>query len=251
MDISTCTFNLFYQPVPTIRRSVFEIEDRFVGYVKPFQVYSIPDDAPFELARISATSEHGHSNLNISAQSAQVQSGFDDLYSSDANKCLDYSRRKAHELRDALSSIENIEVQFAGLAVQLLLSSDELGLAPVDFITKNYSKVSSGLPIADASAKFVYNIDDGLYLNLEIQRVVLSDPISISISSNGVSITKSPQSGDSEKLSISIDFNNRLAFNSGFACGCDAKMIDSFYDRVSHFLDDGVDRFLSNGEVDF
>lgn len=78
MDISTCTFSLFYQPVPNIRREAFEIEEKLGGYVKPFQIHSIPDDAPFELPRISATTESGHSSLNIAAQSAQVLSRYDD-----------------------------------------------------------------------------------------------------------------------------------------------------------------------------
>ena len=55
MDISTCTFSLYFQPIPNIRREAFEIEAKLDGYMKPFQIHSVPDEAPFELPRISAT----------------------------------------------------------------------------------------------------------------------------------------------------------------------------------------------------
>ncbi len=251
MDISTCTFSLFYQPVPAIRREAFEIEEKLDGYVKPFQIYALPDDAPFELPRISATTENGHSSLNIAAQSAQVQSRYDESFSRNYAKSLDYSKAKALELYAALVAMPSIQLHFAGLIVQLLVPVSEIKTSPVDFISDTYFKVSSSLPMSDASAKLVYKVDSDLYLNLEVQRIVLSDPPSINIGPDGISVVKKLQSSNEEMLAVSIDFNNRLAFNEGRILGCDEAAIQSFHDRVLAFLEDGIDSFLKNGEVKF
>ena len=251
MDISTCTFSLFYQPVPNIRREAFEIEEKLGGYVKPFQIHSIPDDAPFELPRISATTESGHSSLNIAAQSAQVLSRYDDSFSRDFSKSLDYSKAKALELYAALTTMPSIQLHFTGLAVQLLVPASEIKSSPVSFISDTYLKVSSSLPMSDAAAKLVYKADSDLYLNLEVQRIVLSDPLSINIGPDGITVVKKLQSGNEEMLAVSIDFNNRLAFNEGRILGCDEATIQRFYARVQAFLEDGIDAFLKNGEVKF
>lgn len=251
MDISTCTFSLFYQPIPTIRREAFEIEAKLDGYVKPFRIFSVPDDAPFELPRISATTENHHSSLNIAAQSAQVLSRYDGIFSKDFERSLGYSKDKALELYNALTTMPAIHLHFSGLAVQLLVPASEIGTSPVSFISDTYLKVSSNLPMCDSSAKLVYRVDNDLYLNLEVQRMVLSDPPSINIGPDGISVVKKLQSSNEEMLSVSIDFNNRLAFNEGRILGCSEATIECFYSRVRAFLEDGFDAFLKNGEVKF
>ncbi len=251
MDISTCTFSLFYQPVPAIRREAFSIEESLESYTKPFQIHSVPDDAPFELPRISAGTENSHSFLNITAQSAQVQSRYDENFSKDFAKSLKYSREKAIELFHALSGMANIQLHFTGLAVQLLVPASEIEAPPVDFIIGRYLNVKSSLPMSDASAKLVFAVDEDFYLNLEVQRIVLEDPISINIGPDGISVVKKLQANNEEMLSVSIDFNNRLAFNKGRPLGCNEATISGFYGRVLKFLEDGIDAFLKTGEVKF
>lgn len=251
VDISTCTFSLFFQPIPNIRREAFEIEAKLDGYMKPFQIHSVPDEAPFELPRISATTENGHSSLNIAAQSAQVLSRYDEAFSKDFAKSLNYSKSKALELYAALTTMPAIQLHFAGLAVQLLMSASEIGSSPVKFISDTYLKVSSKLPMSDASAKLVYKVGNDLYLNLEVQKIVLTDPLSINIGPDGISVVKKLQSNNEEMLAISIDFNNRLAFNEGRILGCDENTIESFYGRIQAFLECGFDVLLKNGEVKF
>lgn len=253
MDISTCIFSLsFLQPVPEIRRSVFDIEDRFKGshYSIPFNIYSLPDEAPYELPRISSTTENGHSILTISAQSAQVQSRFDENYSHDFEKCLDYSRKQADVLYEVVSSMPGIRLGYSGVSAQVLVQPDEISKDPADFIHETYLKTSSDLHMSDASVKLVYNVDKDYYLNLEVQRIILPDPLSISVNSSGVSVTKRIV-GQPERLSVSVDFNDRLAFNEGRPLGCDKSTIEILYGRVKSFLTSGLDGFLKDGRVSF
>ena len=247
-----CTFSLFFNPVPSIRRSAFVIEDslRLKGYIAPFQVMSIPDDAPFELPRISAQTEHGHTRLTVTAQSAQVQTDYDERYSGDIEKCLVYSKNKAKDLIDALERMPEINTLFAGLSIRLLFPKPVLGIAPIDFIKRTYLNVSSNLPMFDASIRAVYTVDDDYYLNLEVNKWIKQDPISVNINPQGVSISK-PASSHEEMLAVSIDFNNRLAFNQGRFQSCSKETIDSLYRRVELFLNNGINDFLLNGEVKF
>lgn len=250
MNISTCTFSLSFQPVPTIRRAVFDIEAKLDSYMKPFQIYPIPDEAPFELPRISAGTKFGHSSLSIAAQSAQVQSYFDDTFSGDFAKSLAYSQAKAQELYGALSTMESIQIQFAGLSAQLLATASEIGESPVSFISNTYLKVKSDIPMSDASARLVYSLGDDLYLNIEVQRLVPASPVSINVAPDSVTVLKKVAQGE-EELAVSIDFNNRLAYNAGRPLGCSEAIINEFYGRVQAFVENGIGAFLTNGEVKF
>lgn len=253
LDIANCTFSLsFLQPVPEIRRAAFDIEEKLKegGYATPVQIYSVPDDAPYELPRLSAATPNQHSLLSISAQNAQVQSRFDENYSSDIELSLGYSKEKASYLLDVLSTLTGVQVSYAGVSAQVLVPAGEISQPPVPFISQTYLKACSSLPLSDASMKLVYDVDGDCYLNLEVQKIVLGDPISVSIGPDGVSVTKK-LSGQEERLSVSVDFNNRRAFNMGRPLGCDSRTIENLYSRVDIFLTSGLDAFLGKGEVEF
>ena len=250
MRIANCTFSLIFQPIPEIRRSVFDIEDRLDGYVKPFQVYPIPDEAPFELPRISATTESGHSTLTIAAQNAQVQTVFDESFSGDFGKSLSYSKEKAVTLREALSNMNGFAIDYAGLSAQLVVSADEFGVHPVEFIRDKYLTVNSNLTLSDAAAKLVYSVEDDYYLNLEVRKAVFPEPISINIGPDGIAVTAKVTPHE-DQLVVVVDFNNRLAFNNGRRPGCDPGTTDVLYNRGLAFANDGIGAFLKEGEVRF
>lgn len=250
MRIADCTFSLIFQPIPEIRRSVFDIEDRLDGYVKPFQVYPIPDEAPFELPRISTTTESGHSTLTIAAQNAQVQTIFDDNYSSDFGKSLNYSKEKAVNLQGAFSNMSGFAIEYAGLSAQLVVPSDEFGAHPVDFIKDKYLTVDSNLALSDAAAKLVYNVEEDYYLNLEVRKAIFSDPVSINVGPDGIAITTKVTPHE-DQLVVVVDFNNRLAFNNGRRLGCNSGTIEVLYQKVLDFASCGIEAFLKDGEVKF
>jgi hypothetical protein len=97
----------------------------------------------------------------------------------------------------------------------------------------------------------VYKADEDMYLNLELQRITFNDSISINVGPDSISILQNQQSNKTEMLSVSIDINNRLAFNEGRILGCDNTTIVNLYNRMQTFLENGIDLFLKNGEVKF
>jgi hypothetical protein len=252
MILSNCTFSMIFQPVPGIRRFAFEFEDCLEGYTKPFQVYSIPDNAPYELPRISAETLKGHTTLNIAAQSAQVVSRFDQNYSSNFAKCLDYSKTKAIQALDALVSLmgANVKLTYAGLTTQFLVDADGSEEKPIDLINRTYLKVSSNLALSDALAKLVYEVDEDYFLNLEIGQALFVPSVEVSISPYEVNVT-SNQAQSNPRLSLVVDFNNRLAYNKGRILGCNRDTVDVLYKRLLTFAEDGIEVFLSSGEVRF
>jgi hypothetical protein len=252
MDVSTCSFSLFYQPVPTIRRAAFDLEDKLKdkGYVLPLQIYSIPEDAPLELPRMAATTEKGHTSLTVSPESAQVQSLYDEKYSRDFGKCLGYSKTRATELLDVLTAVPEIDFNFAGLSAQVITKESELGESPVSFISRSYLKVKSELHMSDSSAKFVYDVGEGFYLNIDVRKVILTGPTSFNITPSAVTVMRQ-DSASEPALSVAVDFNNRRAFNEGRKQVCDGKTVDELYSRVQSFLTSGLQDFLDKGEVRF
>jgi len=250
MNIVNCTYSLIFAPMPEIRRSLFALEDCISGYLKPFQLISLPENAPLDLPRITASAEDGRSTLTITGQSAQVISLFDKGFDGDEKAKLDYSREMALGLFHALGNMPGMTVLFAGLSVQFDMPASELGEDPAKFINKSYLNVESGLTLSDAAAKLVYTLEGDYFLNLEVKKQIAIDPLSFSVSPSGVVINLGTQHHE-EYLSVIVDFNNRLAFNEGRPAGCSDETLSTLYRHVHSFAEEGMDVFLEKGEVRF
>ena len=249
MDIAGCTFSLIFNPIPDIRRSLFKIEDCLEGYVKPFQLVPLPENAPLDLPRITATSEKKHSELLVTAQSAQVRTSFDEEYLHDIEKSLTYSQKKAEELLAALTTMDDVALMYAGLSTQIVFRQEDITDEPASFIKNSYLKIDSDMQLFDASAKIGYKVGDDCFLNLEVSRQFEVSPISINVSPNSIAVNMG-NPNPNQFLSIVVDFNNRLAFNEGHAAGCDHSTIEMLYSKIRDFASSGINAFLE-GKVKF
>lgn len=250
MKVMSCMYNLAFQPIADIRRLAFDIEDRLAGYVKPFTLPPVPNEAPLEFPRIVAQAESGNSNLFVSGYSAQIQSQYDTQYDAtlkkDTTQCLNHSKANATALYEALAGLLPFRFSFMGAEVKLCVPSEECGGDPASFIHNSYLKTSSDLTLADARAKVVYAIDNEYYLNIEVEKQELGDGLPPFQVGPFVAVEKKEN-----VLAVSVDFNNRLAFNQGHPPVCNPDTIELLYERLDDFLNNGFNLFLEEGVVRF
>ena len=79
MIIQSCAFTIHFPHNTKIREHLFELEKHFTDFQKPFTLVPLPPDAPMEIPRIVAATEHGHSQLTICGNSAQLVTNFENL----------------------------------------------------------------------------------------------------------------------------------------------------------------------------
>ena len=63
MKIRTGSFNIVFPNVLDMRENLFNLEKVFSNFMSPFNLMPIPNEAPPEFPRITATSKNGHSQL--------------------------------------------------------------------------------------------------------------------------------------------------------------------------------------------
>ena len=244
MRIRASVYGLTFSPEPSIRKSIFDLEESLRGYQKPFNLIPVPDDAPFEFPRITANSTNGHSTLILSAMNAQIQVAYDGEYSENYSKCLAYSKEKALELFDSLKKIVKTQIQFSGITVQV--DFPEIAEADLaEYISSRYMKISSELDLDDAAVKLVYKINSRYYLNLEIKKDLLFV--------GGLQQGALPDATDLENaqpiLSLALDVNDRYAFNHDRSHECSSEDIAAIYDIAEDYLTNRIHNLIGEGVV--
>lgn len=244
MSIRACTYNLTFAPNPNIRKSLFALEDALDGFQKPFTLIPVPEDAPLDFPRITASSPNGHSTLFVSGQNAQIQSVFDDAYKSEVGTCLSYSKNRALSFYDAFGSFASFDFFFSGLTVQV--DFPNIGDAdPAGFIRDTFINIKGDFQLDDAAIRLVFVLRDRFYFNIEIKRDLLFQ--------EATSLQMNPWSPDLSKaqevFTVVMDVNDRYAFNRDHSHRCSRDDIESIYSIVESYLSDGIDDLVVAGMV--
>ena len=90
MKIRTGSFNIVFPNVLDMRENLFNLEKVFSNFMSPFNLMPIPNEAPPEFPRITATSKNGHSQLMVSGNNVQVTTMFDSHFWKDLTSCFSY-----------------------------------------------------------------------------------------------------------------------------------------------------------------
>lgn len=212
MKIKSCSFNIFFSPIFNIRELLFEFENIITDFVKPFNLMAVPNEAPAEIPRISAISEHGHSSLLITPQNAVITVNFDQGFENDAEKCFKYVGDKKNSLVNAYNSIlktkTGMDILFSGLTTQTEFDEDELIVDPVEFIYKKFIIKKSKQNLEDVFIRFTHVLYDSFYINMEIQNVRSFNGMQY-----GTLMSTAGLKLQSHKIFVSLDINDRYSYN--------------------------------------
>jgi hypothetical protein len=188
-----------------IRESIFNLEKELsVFFVKPFNLFPLPNEAPLEFPRISATSNHGFSTLNISLNSAQLNTNYDVSFASSWEKCESYIKERIYVIFDILMPFFNNTFIFSGLTTNITFDVDEKENA-IDKLKSSLFKFVSPKPY-DLLTKITFVKEEKYYINIMLQNQRLLNPLGII----GIPVRMLE---NNKCIGINLDVNDRYAVN--------------------------------------
>ena len=235
------SINLVFPTINNMRVFLFEFEKKFHEFSTPFTLIPVPDGTPPEIPRITATSKHGHSNLIITQQTAQIFTNYDDAYSGDASLCWQYFEDKAKQLVEGIKTILNHSFYFAGLSTIVYFDTKE---DPVNLIKERFLRIKSKTPF-DISTRLSYDIDDVFYVNMEIQNARTYEGIQIG---NPLSLIGMHEL--SSFIQVTLDVNDRHAFNTKPDYLSDETKIDEIFELSKNLISHKIPEFIEKGAID-
>lgn len=247
MIIQSCTFTIHFPQNNKIRERLFDLEKHFTGFQKPFTLVSLPPDAPQNLPRIIAFSEHQHSQLIICGNNAQLITNFDNEYNHDIKKCIEYIQAKCDSIVSALLVIdENTEetprFYFSGLSVALAFDETDSITNPVGYICDNFLTCKMDVPTDEVQFRVALVVEEKYYVNIMMQNCRIF---------SGAPDERGSFAGlkKNDQLQVVLDINDRYAFNheknyfsSNESVTCIAKLAEEFVSKH-------VTGFVENGEI--
>ena len=212
MLIQSCSVSVFFPPNRSIREHLFDLERHFLGFQKPFTLVPLPPDAPNELPRIVAISSHGHSQLLICGNSAQLNTKFDGAFNQDIKKCIEYVGKKSSGIVEALAILDrsqenNPRFYYSGMT--MVISFDEAdGIHdPANYISQNFFKCLTNLPTQEVQFRLAFTVEDKYFINIMLQNnrnfAGAADERGSFV---GVKL-------ENEDLRVTLDVNDKYAFN--------------------------------------
>lgn len=212
MFVESCTFTIHFPANQAIREKFFQLESHFSDFQKPFTLVPLPPDAPLEIPRIIAMSAHGHSQLTICGNNAQLATRFDENYGFDVKKCIEYVQTKCNSIVTALSVISGNSTDtptfyYSGLSLVILLDERDGIVDPAQYISEKFLKCKTNLSTDEVQFRLALAVEGKYYANISMQnnRTFLGKPDERGSIAN-LKIAK-------ESVQVVLDVNDRYAFN--------------------------------------
>ena len=239
--IRTTSFNIFFPPILNVRELIFKLENDLSEYfVKPFNLFPLPNEAPPEFPRISASSHHGYTTLNISINSAQIVTNYDANFSNDWSKCEAYIKDRIYKVYDLLSPHFSNRLLFCGLTTDLLLDTRET--TAVQQIKESFFKLEHEEPF-DLSCRVTFVKDSKYYLNYLIQNQRLSSPSAVS----GIPMK---QIENEHQIEVNLDINDRYALNYNPQYISSRGAMDEILEITREIVTKKIDKIVFDGRFD-
>lgn len=243
MIIQSARFNIVFPRVNNIRKKAFEIEDRLTPHYSPVTLIPVPDDAPELIPRIQTTSRSGHSNIEISLTSAQVVVNYDDDFNGDWKKCFEYLKTRAGLMSHSLFPYLQEGVLFSGVTVESVVSD----VPAIDLIKNQFLNYRSNLQPHDLEYKLAYVLNQENYINLGFRN---SRTFEGMLPANTGMIDFSTFKEKSNVLAITVDINDRHAFNSDSNYRSDSNSTDQLFSILESLFDGKIQKMIQEGVID-
>lgn len=250
MIIQSCAFAVHYPQNSKIREQLFTLEEHFTDFQKPFTLVPLPPEAPMELPRIVAATKHGHSQLTICGNNAQLTTNFDNNYNRDVNRCIRYIREKCDRIVESLSIIDRSGTQtpkfyFSGLTMTLLFNKEDGIEDSVKYLSENFLQYHTNLKTDELQFRLALVVEDQYYVNVTAQnrRMFLGAP------DERGSFAGLKSLGD--QLQLVLDINDRYAFNHRVNYTSCLGNVTRISYLAEQFVTKYIDLFLQNGEIKY
>lgn len=239
MKIKSCSFNIFFPVELEMRKHLFEFEKSLKGFITPFNLLPIPDGAPPEFPRITSTSEHGHTQLNITLQNLQMITKFDENFEESPDKCFEYIDSKINPIISGISSIIGKDkMLFSGITSEVEFSgNDNCGAK----LAEKFMNLDTQMNILDINSRVTFEYEGKYYINVSIENTRTYT----GIKRDNLSMAGLTQIG--EGIQVSLDINDRLAFNKDELYRTSETDINFISQFSKSLIDDKLEKFVRNG----
>lgn len=250
MIIQSCAFTIHFPQNIRIREHLFELEKHFVDFQKPFTLVPLPPDAPMEIPRIVASTEHGHSQMTICGNSAQLVTNFDAEFNQDVKRCIEYVSDKCNRIVSALpiidgSGADSPKFYFSGLSMTLLFGEEDGITDSVGYVSKKFINYNANLPTDEVQFRLAFVVEDKYYVNVLVQ--------------NNRAFSGLPDERGSfaglkilgDHLQVVLDINDRYAFNHEQSYVSCIETVSSLSELAEQFALKHIASFIKNGEIEY
>jgi len=242
--VKTARYNMFFPKVANLRRKAFEIEDQLSPYFNAVTLVPVPDEAPEEIPRISTSSHHGHSSLNISLTNAQIATNYDEKFENDWPSCLSYLKERVNQISNVLSKYINGQYLFSGLTIELIVNGHD---NPIELIKNNFLNYKGSIEPYDLQYKVTFLIDQIYYVNITFSNVRTYEgivPLYTGIH-NFVGLKEI-----SNALAVSIDINDRHGFNYEQDYFSSTEKFEHIFEIAYKILDSRLIKMIEEGVIE-
>lgn len=217
---------LLYERSDKIRKTFFDLEDRFDGAFLAPEIFPIPDEAPLEFPRGFFKSKNGYSNLSVSPIKAELTTEYDENLNHDFEKCFNYILEKSKLFNIFIKTTGVTQIGLACVIIFRCPSLDENESVLAEKLEKKLlsSSISEG-SLYDLRLNMARVIDDKLFLNTNLsnyRKYGSKNPI----------IEQYPRlcnlTLDEFGLEVRIEVNDKYGYNNGEEC--------TGFDDMNHFI---------------
>ncbi|MCL1863494.1 MAG: hypothetical protein FWF78_08005 [Defluviitaleaceae bacterium] len=234
MVVLNTQYNLMYPRLSDIRRRIVAYEDALKGEFLQYQILPIPDDAPPEIPRVTITTKHGHSMLQLSLSGAVFQTAYDDAYNKSWEKCHDYLEKRMEQIYDIVKHISPERIYTQGITAQIIVNIPDTN--PVEFLTK-------GVPIIDKNQDIW---DFGCYAT-----VISQNKYFATVQISNARIAHIPLSAENYEhknyLLFNIEANDRKMFNQDSNNDSGKETTKDLLSLMKEIVTVRIDAFISGG----
>jgi hypothetical protein len=202
---------ILYEPVPEVRKKVFDLESALTSDFLSPTIIPVPDDAPGEIPRIEFQSKHGHSLIRVSQVRADLLTTYDEHFRTDVDKCFEYIITK-NQLLNKVVDILSPNIAVTGLSITVHWPETEISQheSARTLVSKYLPSCLSEQKIFDFKVNRTVHLSDELYLLSTINNYrIYSSKSAIETpypSLHNLSLTEFG-------LEMELEVNDRSAFN--------------------------------------
>lgn len=171
------------------------------------QIFPVPEIMRDDIPRIVAISNGGHSQLMLSKINCAITTNFDDKFSQDINKCMEYFEKKIDTVTNIIHTFkdnEPLDLKFFGITAELIFHKKN----PVQLLQNSLIKFNKK-DICDINLQLSYVEREHYYVNVRFSnaRIFINEinPLECGFLENEYN----------EGIQVVIDVNNRYAFSKG------------------------------------
>ena len=240
MEIKNSTITFWFQKQPNPKNFVDTFNNNLKDYFFEFNIIGVPANIDPTIPRLTAVSSSNHSNIEISMINAQLKTNFDNNYSKDIKMCINYLKERALKLYDTLKEF-NINIIYSAIFINL----EEKETNAVEKIKNQFLKKNDLDKIDEIGIRFSQVIDNKFYGNISFNN---SKQIKIeNICNKGEIIFPLISLNDASEienfLSVSVEFNDKFAFNSNSNNNTKKEDLLKLFNLMSIKLEEEMKRF--------